>query len=394
MTQVVNWTTNVRKRNWKATTEKGKKPHHFLDFLFLADARDKCLGRGNYERSSQSIDINPEALRATHLKPPPGPKKTHRWKKTLRTKQKTVRTKQYISKGKTLSALKRAGFEKPSYFHTNNLNVDSTNTSGHDQKMNVATYPTHDMHLGAYPMHNINTHNMNISAYAMPSNINVGTMNMPVASFNNTYAMPMQMHGYHVPMHFSGGFNPYTCTSKAYGPYYHSAPYPCSSYVTPQRYKDQGFEPRTEEVEKSPVNYLPPKVIKLHQKTGKAQEIAPDKQKMDLEGKLLKQITIEGLVSTPPRHEEDDMLWDLDNDSDVCMKDIFRPSNITMKDSLSDTSMKDSWRKSDVSIKELLNTDMDLSFHAENDGRSPVTDKDVLKVFDLEHNELEPCQID
>jgi len=38
--QVVNWTTNVRKRNLKATIE-GKKPHHFLDFLFLAEHRDK-----------------------------------------------------------------------------------------------------------------------------------------------------------------------------------------------------------------------------------------------------------------------------------------------------------------------------------------------------------------
>ncbi|GKY90416.1 hypothetical protein MPSEU_000015400 [Mayamaea pseudoterrestris] len=33
--QVVNWTTNVRKRNRKATCESRKKPHHFLDFLFL-----------------------------------------------------------------------------------------------------------------------------------------------------------------------------------------------------------------------------------------------------------------------------------------------------------------------------------------------------------------------
>ena len=30
----------MRKRNLKATVEKGKKPHHFLDFLFLADNRD------------------------------------------------------------------------------------------------------------------------------------------------------------------------------------------------------------------------------------------------------------------------------------------------------------------------------------------------------------------
>jgi len=41
--QVVNWTTNVRKRNLKATVEHGKKPHHFLDFLFLADDREKRM---------------------------------------------------------------------------------------------------------------------------------------------------------------------------------------------------------------------------------------------------------------------------------------------------------------------------------------------------------------
>jgi hypothetical protein len=38
--QVVNWTTNVRKRNRKATCQNGKKPHHFIDFLFLAQDRE------------------------------------------------------------------------------------------------------------------------------------------------------------------------------------------------------------------------------------------------------------------------------------------------------------------------------------------------------------------
>jgi len=40
--QIVNWTTNVRKRNQKATVE-GKKPFHFLDFLFLADDRERKM---------------------------------------------------------------------------------------------------------------------------------------------------------------------------------------------------------------------------------------------------------------------------------------------------------------------------------------------------------------
>jgi Homeobox KN domain len=38
--QVINWTTNVRKRNRKATCERGKKPHHFIDFLFLVQDRE------------------------------------------------------------------------------------------------------------------------------------------------------------------------------------------------------------------------------------------------------------------------------------------------------------------------------------------------------------------
>ena len=33
--QVVNWTTNVRKRNLKATVEGSKKPHHFLGKLIF-----------------------------------------------------------------------------------------------------------------------------------------------------------------------------------------------------------------------------------------------------------------------------------------------------------------------------------------------------------------------
>jgi hypothetical protein len=44
--QIVNWTTNVRKRNMKATVEGGKKPHHFVDFLFLAQDRDRRQAQG------------------------------------------------------------------------------------------------------------------------------------------------------------------------------------------------------------------------------------------------------------------------------------------------------------------------------------------------------------
>jgi hypothetical protein len=44
--QIVNWTTNVRKRNLKATVEQGKKPHHFIDFVFLANDRERREAQG------------------------------------------------------------------------------------------------------------------------------------------------------------------------------------------------------------------------------------------------------------------------------------------------------------------------------------------------------------
>ena len=50
--QVVNWTANVRKRNQKGTLE-GKKPHHFIDFVFLAQERDNKKARGTKAESSK-----------------------------------------------------------------------------------------------------------------------------------------------------------------------------------------------------------------------------------------------------------------------------------------------------------------------------------------------------
>jgi len=63
--QVVNWTTNVRKRNRKATCEGGKKPHHFIDFLFLAQDRE--------EKQQQQLATEAAAAQSSLLlsSPPP-----------------------------------------------------------------------------------------------------------------------------------------------------------------------------------------------------------------------------------------------------------------------------------------------------------------------------------
>lgn len=60
--QVVNWTTNVRKRNKKATCQGGKKPHHFIDFLFLVQDREK---------QERMQGMNPKQSAPTTVSQPP-----------------------------------------------------------------------------------------------------------------------------------------------------------------------------------------------------------------------------------------------------------------------------------------------------------------------------------
>jgi hypothetical protein len=58
--QVINWTTNVRKRNRKATCEHGKKPHHFLDFLFLKQHKMNQDAAGGSSGQSQATVSTPK----------------------------------------------------------------------------------------------------------------------------------------------------------------------------------------------------------------------------------------------------------------------------------------------------------------------------------------------
>lgn len=70
--QIVNWTTNVRKRNRKATLE-GKKPHHFIDFMFLVQDRERKKQQDSttpvlmYEEEPSTLVVSPN----NHFPSPP-----------------------------------------------------------------------------------------------------------------------------------------------------------------------------------------------------------------------------------------------------------------------------------------------------------------------------------
>lgn len=71
-TQVVNWTTNVRKRNLKATVEGGKKPHHFLDYLFLATDREKKMKAAHPHLDFSFLkQFSPQKMSGLGLQQPP-----------------------------------------------------------------------------------------------------------------------------------------------------------------------------------------------------------------------------------------------------------------------------------------------------------------------------------
>lgn len=61
--QIINWTTNVRMRSRKATLG-GKKPHHFMDWVFLAQQRDEQNGDTVHQPSANPSQATRSTLSA------------------------------------------------------------------------------------------------------------------------------------------------------------------------------------------------------------------------------------------------------------------------------------------------------------------------------------------
>jgi hypothetical protein len=127
--QVVNWTTNVRKRNRKATLG-GKKPHHFIDFMFLAQDRDEK--RCSKKCKTDKVDLS----RSTATTPP-------------RRRQQRLTTSLSVP---------RQMITTPSSYST----------------------PTHHHHHFAYPNHAAGYHPHCYSHYSLPHG--------PSSNYNGYYA--------------------------------------------------------------------------------------------------------------------------------------------------------------------------------------------------------------
>ncbi len=304
--QVVNWTTNVRKRNLKATVEKGKKPHHFLDFLFLANDRDQRLLEGNNNQSSNTTS------------------------KT--TRKTTSRTKQ----GKKTASKKQNGFKKTRSY-TNQKGGKTRQAK--KQAVIEQTNPQVNFERAFNP--------------ATPLNMTMQQYSTPIAHGHMMNYAPMQ---------------------QSFIPHFHPGPYLATRQITPPRF--QQCHPPIEVVS-NPSHQRP------HLDT---KEISPipisefhkmsesTAMEIDHEAEVINEYTQDGLISTPPRCEVDDMLWGVELDSDISIKDVFR-------DSFSDVEPIDGV------------VSMDEGDGKDNKNDS-ITESDVLQLFNDDDDDLEMFKIE
>lgn len=308
--QVVNWTTNVRKRNLKATVEKGKKPHHFLDFLFLANDRDQKSLQGNQSVATSNNTEKPSVQK----------KKV---KKASKKSQKTIKkTRQTNGKGR-----KNQSFPDPA-------SVQHTSIPGHlNPNWNPAT----------------------------PVNTMMQQYSTPLFSAPLSHRFPMQY---------------------SFVPYFHPGAYTATRQITPPRFQfgeanvmkiksEKAVNPNYTENEISPIVFND-----IHKDDWSlAMEIDVDTDfEKDDEKEAINTLTQEALVSTPPRCEVDDMIWDFELESDVSMKDVFRDNNSERVSHGCDISMDED----DLEQKNDFTTEDDVLKLFSSDG-----DLDMLKIEDV-----------
>jgi len=65
--QILSWATNARKRNRKGTLKHGKKPHHFIDYLYLAERKQKQMRNTKQHGEDEIPCVETTANNATNF---------------------------------------------------------------------------------------------------------------------------------------------------------------------------------------------------------------------------------------------------------------------------------------------------------------------------------------
>lgn len=271
--QVINWTTNVRKRNLKATVEKGKKPHHFLDFIFLANDREMKALKGK--------DPEPDVNGIRKL--PAGKKKA---KRAPAKKQQKVKNVKVTNKR-----------EKPP--------VSEASIKALSSPAPLPKLPD-------------------------PGPVNYRYAPLPGPTIPGT-PMNMIMQQYSTPIHSQTPWNYHAPIQPSFVPYFHPGANVTTRQVTPPRFELQAnmmndafgdyLDLKCAEDAFSPITLNDMDKIDIST-TGMENDV-----KKDFEQEVLQEFTQDGLVATPPRSENDDMIWELELNSDISVKDVFKDSS-------------------------------------------------------------------
>ena len=298
----MNWATNVRKRNRKATVEKGKKPHHYLDFLFLANDREMKALAGE--------DSGPNSNASRKL-----PQSKKKAKKAPAKKQRKVKHVMVTNKK-----------EKP-----------------------PLSKPLPKLPAPG-PVHYQYTCMPGLESSAIPKT--------PMNAVMQQYSTPVHSEcpwNYHAPM------------QQSFVPHFHPGAYATARQVTPPRFELEAnmmdVTSRKEVNLKCAQDESSPIPLSDMQKIDIFDVEMDVDEKKDIEQEFLQEFTQDGLIPTPPRCEKDDMIWDLEFNPDINVKDVFEDSSKLKVETPGCSFPMDA---------------------ADNNKQEDITEGDVLDLFDID----------
>jgi hypothetical protein len=401
----VNWTTNVRKRNLKATIEGGKKPHHFLDFLFMAVHRERqqMLNKGQSsmgpvakqnprkqkprkprkqkpkkQKSDEQKSDEQKLKKQRPNKQKPREQKESKQKPTKQNKEvKKAASKKKKPVGKSRYAEGKAKKSEATKAVTSVRKPKAATSKAVDSVTNPMASVTNPMTSFANPMASVTN----------PGNSGYSNVQLQHGSFfQSATPSDMMMYHYNTPLG-NFPFNNLPSIQPGFIPYFLPRPYMATREITPPKLEDSVPNPE-EPLKKEAVNSnldeddMSPIPLSEINKLDMRMAMDIDNQG-DAEMKVLNEFTQEGLVKTPPRSDIDDIFWSMELESDVSMKDVFGDSNSEA------ISMDVSEAKAGDSNSEAISMDV-----SEAKAEDSLTEADMLELFNGDDVDLDMLNLD